>query len=66
MQHYQRSDGRYVAATYKESTRRFRTDLTKNRLPNEAMKVDELIYARSYCSIASLARAIRKKKKGQL
>lgn len=66
MQILQRSDGRYVVVTYKESTRRFRTDLTKDRVPIEATRIDDLKTARNYGSIASVARALRKRKKGQL
>lgn len=63
---YQRKDGRYVPAIYQPNKKRFRAVLTVNGQPNEACSVDDLKYTRSYGSIESLSRALRKKKNGEL
>lgn len=63
---HQRSDGKYVAAIYSPTKGRFKAALTVNGQVNEACSVDDLKYARSYGSIESLNRALRKKKNGQL
>lgn len=66
MQIYQRKDGRYIAATYIPTKGRFKAALTKNGKPNEASSIDDLQYARDYGSIESVARALRKRKAGEL
>lgn len=66
MQRYQRSDGRWVAAAWHPTKRRFRTELTTTGLPSEADSIDDLRYARNYVSLSSLNRAINKRKEGKL
>lgn len=66
MEIVQRSDGRYVPVVYHNTKRRFKAVLTVNGQPNEACSVDDLKYARHYGSIESVARALRKHKRGEL
>ena len=66
MEIHQRKDGRWIAATYHPTKKRFKAALTTNGLPNEAASVEDLKYSRSYGSIESVARALRKKREGKL
>jgi hypothetical protein len=56
---HQRSDGRYVAVDFFPTKGRFRTTMTKDFHPVEATSVDDLD-CRSYKSLESLSRALRK------
>jgi hypothetical protein len=60
---YKTSDDKFVAATYRQTTKRFRTTLTKSKLPVEASDVNDLEGVTKYCSIESVKRALRKRKK---
>lgn len=59
MQIYKTSDGKYIAATYKSSTKRFRTELTEDYTVAEAPSVDDIPGARKYTRRSSINRAIR-------
>lgn len=66
MEKYQLSNGRFIAATFHPTKKRFKAALTINGMPNEAHHYEDLKYSRSYGSIESLNRALRKQKQGKL